>query len=219
MIDLPTAGRRTPLVALLVLTALALLAVAEAADAKKKKKQSAAGLYVGNMINLATPDTKDPKVSFRLNPDGAVVSFTITNLPLICTTEDFNPDTDPNLRRQLETLAAPTMSLGTPLPRRGLPLGLRFVYEDPLPPSPAPGDPPPPPGSPPFRGIYVDGHVPKSGGFKGHTNVAIFNNTRGAAGTEECHFKEVHGTSYLSGSSEFDWVARKAPKRSKKKRR
>jgi hypothetical protein len=172
------------------------------------------------MINLSTPDTPNPKVSFRLNPDGTIVSFVITNLPLICTTEDYNIDTDPNLRRQLETLAAPPMSVGVPLPRRGLPLGLRFEYEDPLPPLQAPGDPPPPPGSPPFRGIYVDGHVPKSGGFKGHANMAIFNNTRGAVGTEECHFKELHDSSYLSGSSEFDWVAIKKArgKRSKKRK-
>ena len=187
---------------------------------REKKKQSGAGLYVGNMISLATPDTPDPKVSFRLNPDGTVVNFVITNLPLTCTTEDYNLNTDPNLRIQLETLAAPPMSVGARLPRRGLPLGLRFEHEEPLPPLQAPGDPPPPPGSPPFRGIYVDGHVPKTGGFKGHANMAIFNNTRGAVGTEECHFRELHDSSYLSGSSDFDWIVVKKAggKRSKKRR-
>jgi hypothetical protein len=194
------------------------LFAAGTADAKKKK-QSAVGLYVGHMINLSTPDTPDPKVSFRLAPDGSVLNFTITNLPLICNTEDYDVDTDPNFRRQLESLVAPTMSLGAPLPRRGLPLGLRFSYEDPLPPAKPLGDPPPPPGGPPFRGIHVDGHVPKTGGFKGHANMAIFNNTRDAVGTEECHFYQLSGDSYLDGSSEFDWLAAKAPKRSKQKKK
>ena len=220
MVTVKTAAPRLILIAALAaLAALALLGAGGTADAKKKrKKQSAAGLYVGSMINLSTPDTKDPKVSFRLNPDGTVVGFTITNLPLICTTEDYDIDTDPNLRIQLETLLAPPMSVGAALPRRGLPLGLRFEYEDPLPPAKPVGDPPPPPGSPPFRGIHVDGHVPRTGGFKGHSNMAIFNNTRDAAGTEECHYYRLSGDSYLDGSSEFDWYARKAPKRSKKKR-
>lgn len=219
MTALPTATVRWMLIgALTALAAVALLAVAEAADAKKKK-QSAAGLYVGNMIALATPNTPDPKVTFQLTPDGTVVNFVITNLPLTCATEDYNVNTDPNLRRQLETLAAPPMSLGAPLPRRGLPLGLRFSYEDPLPPPPPMGGPPPPPGGPPFRGIHVTGKTVAfaSGQFRGYVNMAIFNTTRGAVGTEECHFYDLHEPGYVEGGGVFDWVAvKKAGKKRKK---
>jgi hypothetical protein len=211
------------------LVALAPLAAVEAADAKKKKKQkSAAGLYVGTFDRISLlPGAPNPRLTFQLTPDGTIANFTITSVPLICTTEDYNVDTDPGLRRQFETIAAPPMSLGAPLPRRGLPIGLRFSYQDPLPPTPSQGDPLPPPGGPPFRGIFVNGRTfrptPKlAGDFRGEANMATFNNTRGAVGTEECHLTGLgsgpENTSYDGG---FAWYATKkaGPKRHKKKRK
>jgi hypothetical protein len=222
------APRRILVAALAALMALVPLAAVEAADAKKKKKQkSAAGLYVGAFDRIALlPGAPNPRLTFQLTPDGTIVNFTITSVPLICATEDYNVDTDPNLRRQFETIAAPPMSLGVPLPRRGLPLGLRFGFQDPLPPTPE-GDSPPPPGGPPFRGIFVDGRTfrptPKlAGDFRGEANMAIFNTTRGAVGSEECHLTGLGSgpgnTSYDGG---FAWYATKkaAGKRSKKRRK
>jgi hypothetical protein len=231
MIDLTTAGPRRTLIAVLAaLASLMLLAVAETADAKKKKRkrQSAVGLYVGEFDRLALlPGAPKPRLTFQLTPDGTIVDFTITNVPLTCTTEDYDVDTDPNLRRQLDTITAPPMSLGAPLPRRGLPIGLRFGYEDPLPPRPSAGDPPPAPGGPPFRGVHVDGRTFRptaklAGDFRGHANLATFNTTRGAVGTEECHLTALgSGSGSTSYEGGFEWFATKraGPKRSKRKKR
>jgi hypothetical protein len=209
--------------ALTALTALALLATAETADAKKKrKKQSAAGLYVGVTSHIGAG--QHPKVAFRLTPGGTIVNFVISNLPLLCSTEDRMGGS--GFRTQMDTLAAPPMSLGGPLPRRGLPIGLSFLYEDPLPPPPPTFGDPPAPGSPPFRGIHVDGrtvvHTAKpfdilpNADVRGQANLVTFSNTRGAVGTEECHAVSLESTSY----SGFDWAAIKKPikKRSKRKK-
>ena len=221
MLDSPTwALRRIPALALAALVALASLAAAEGADAKKKRKaKSAAGLYSGTFIGL--PPRPTPRVTFRLNPDGSVVNFTLTNLPLSCFTLYYGPPDepgeDPAYRTQLETLAAPPMSVGARLPRRGLPAGLRFRYEDPLPPEPE-IPPLPAPGSPPFRGIYVDAKSTEYNRFIGRANIAIFEDTRGAEGFEQCSYHDIEGNSYVAGrGGEFDWFAVKKVKRKKKK--
>jgi hypothetical protein len=210
--------------ALTALAALALLAAAETADAKKKRKQqSAAGLYVGVTSHYSSVQPQ-PKVAFRLTPGGTVVNFVISNVPLLCSTEDRMGGS--GFRTQIDTIAAPPMSLGGPLPRRGRPIGLSFLYENPLPPPPPTFGDPPPPGSPPFRGIHVDGrtvvHTAKpfdilpNADVRGHANMATFNNTRGAVGTEECHAATLESDSYGNG---FDWAAKKAVKKRPKRKK
>jgi hypothetical protein len=215
-------------VALMALAALALLAAVEGADAKKKKKkQSAAGLYVGGLDRIATlPGAPTPKLTFQLNPDGAIVNFVITNVRLSCHIENYGPPGSTVYYDRFDTIAAPPMSLGAPLPPRGLPIGLRFGYEDPLPPVPEESEPLPPPGGPPFRGIHVDGRtfqptLKLAGDFRGHANLVTFSTTRGARGSEECYLTSPGSgggnTSYDGG---FEWFASKAsPKRSKKKKK
>jgi hypothetical protein len=210
--------------ALTALAALALLSAAETADAKKKRKQqSAAGLYVGVTSHIGAGQY--PKVTFRLTRGGTVVNFVISDVPLLCEIEDRMPGSL-GFRTQVDTIAPPPMSLGAGLPRRGLPIGLSFLYEDPLPPPPPTFGPPPPPGSPPYRGIHVDGrtviHTAKpfdilpNADVRGHANMATFNNTRGAVGTEECHASELESTSWGTG---FDWAASKKAVKKRKKRR
>ncbi len=212
--------------ALTALAAVALFAAAGTADAKKKRKRgSAAGLYVGGFDNIATlPGAPTPRLTFQLTPDGTIVNFVITNVKLSCHIENYGPPGTTVYYNRLDTIAAPPMSLGAPLPRRGLPIGLRFGYEDPLPPMPQEGDPRPPSGGPPFRGIHIDGRTftptqKLAGEFRGHANLATFNTTRGAVGSEECHLTDLGSgggnTSYDGG---FEWLASKkaAPKRKKR---
>jgi hypothetical protein len=229
MIDSRTAAPRRILVAATAAcAALALLATAEAADAKKKRKrQSAAGLYVGGFDNIATlPGAPSPKLTFQLTPDGTIVNFVITNVKLSCHIENYAPPGTTVYYDRLDTIAAPPMSLGAPLPRRGLPIGLRFSYEDPLPPIPQESEPLPPPGGPPFRGIHVDGRtflptLKLAGDFRGHANMATFSTTRGARGSEECYLADLGSgggnTSYDGGLA---WFASKkaGPKRKKRKK-
>jgi hypothetical protein len=230
MIDWPTAPPRRMLVAALAALAALLLvaAVDDQADAKKKKKQSAAGLYVGGLDRIATaPGTPSPKLTFQLTPDGTIVNFVITNVPLSCHILTYGPPTGTEVYyERLDTIAAPPMSLGAPLPRRGLPIGLRFGYEDPLPPNPEQGEPLPPPGGPPFRGIHVDGRTflptPKlAGDFRGHANLVTSSTTRGAPGSEVCYLTSPgSGSGNTSYDGGFEWFANKAaPKRSKKRKR
>jgi hypothetical protein len=228
MIAWHSSAPRMLVAALTALAAVLLLAAPEAADAKKKKKaKSAAGLYVGQFDGMAVPvERPDPKLTFRLTPDGTIVNFVITNVPLACHLQAYGPPTGNEVfYTRLDTIAAPPMSLGAPLPRRGLPLGLRFKYEDPLPPVPELGEQQPMPGGPPFRGIHIDGRTfqanSKFGGdFRGHANLATYSGTRGARGGEECYFRELGAgpgnTSYDGGGA---WFANKvAPKRKKRKR-
>ncbi len=195
-------------------------AVANAAKKKKKgKRHSPAGPYIG--VTDLLYQRHQASVTFRLTPDGTIVDFRIDVL-LDCTVETGNPE--PPFYRKGDTIAPPPMSIG-PLPRRGLPVGRTFRYQDPLPPPPdSTGFPPP--GSPPFRGIYVSGRsvAPVSTGpppllpgaaFEGQANLATFSDTWGAIGTEEC---DATGAADLSGQWwGFDWAAKKAiPKRHKK---
>src|SRR5919201_213232 len=118
MLEPPTsAPRRVLVAALTALAALALLAPADAAHAKKKKKQSAAGLYVGGLDIFASPPI--PRLTFQLNPDGTIVNFTITNVKLSCHIENYGEPGTTVYYDRLDTIAAPPMSLGAPLPRRG----------------------------------------------------------------------------------------------------
>jgi hypothetical protein len=230
MIAWPSSSPRRILVAALAaFAAVALLAAPEAADAKKKKKKakSAAGLYVGQFDGMAVPvERPDPKLTFRLTPDGTIVNFVITNVPLACHLQAYGPPTGNEVfYTRLDTIAAPPMSLGAPLPRRGLPLGLRFKYEDPLPPVPPDDEPLPTWGGPPFRGIHIDGRTfqanSKFGGdFRGHANLATFSTTRGVPDSEVCSLTDLGSgggnTSYDGG---FAWFAVKASSRGKKRKR
>ncbi len=211
--------RRILIAGLAVLTGLACGLATDAADAKKKKKRTrAAGIYVGttNLVGFKT-------VRFRLTPQGGIVDFAVPDLQLSCSVE--NPDGSTTFSRKPDALTAPPMSTGVPVPGRRLPLGMRFRYEDPLPPPPPTFGPRPSPGSSPYRGVFVTAEStvlrpkpfaepPFGPGFSGRANLATFSNTRGAFGTEECH---ASSTLWDPGEFQpgFEWKAVRQGRRKK----
>jgi hypothetical protein len=144
----------------------------------------------------------------------------VPGLRLLCSTEyDGLPTV---FSDRTDTLAAPPMSIGGPVPRKKLPLGRTFEYFDQLPPRPDSFQPRPAPGAAPFRGILVRGSTtvlrpgpfsqpPFGPGFRGRAGIATFSNTRGAYGTEACDVSGLWDSEEIEPG--FAWKAVRAGRR------